>query len=315
MHLIRGLHNLNSFISKNDAHKFIATIGNFDGLHLGHQALIRSMNDIAEAKLAKTLVFFTEPHAAEYFADNNQDLKSPPRISSWREKFELLNFHKVDVACFLKFNHILKSMPPEKFIKEVLERVNICTLIIGDDFRFGQNRTGGFEQLKQWGDVRGIQVLPTQTVKYNSQRVSSTYIRSLLSQSNFKLARELLGRPYTFSSKVVHGNQLGRTIGVPTANLRMPKQNLPISGVFAVKCTLEKKSLFGIANMGVRPTIGGSIPVLEVHIFNFHDTIYQKRLSVEFVQKIREEKKFENIDRLKTQIAIDIKIAKDILSL
>ena len=315
MYLIRGLHNLGSFNAKDNKNKYVATIGNFDGLHLGHQALIKAMKIKAKDHNVKTMVFFTEPHAAEYFADINEGLESPPRISSWREKFELLNAHEVDVACFLKFNDALKTMPPQRFINDVLEQVNICHLIIGDDFRFGQNRAGGFDLLKQWGNSKGVDVSPTKTVKDNNQRISSTLIRGLLADSNFKLANKLLGKPYTFSGKVVHGNQLGRTIGVPTANLWMPKQNLPISGVFAVKCTLEKKPLLGIANMGVRPTIGGSKPVLEVHIFNFHDTIYRKRLSVEFVQKIREEKKFENIEKLKAQIAIDINLAKDILSL
>lgn len=315
MRLIRGLHNLKSFVNNNLGKKYIATIGNFDGLHIGHQALIRAMQKHAKANSAETLVFFTEPHAAEYFADHNPGVISPPRISSWRQKFELLNAHRVNFACFLKFNDSLKTMPPEDFIKKVLEQVNICHLIVGDDFRFGQDRRGGFSLLKKWGDHKGIKVTPTKTVKDNNLRVSSTLIRKLLSESNFSQAEKLLGRPYTFSGKVVHGNQLGRTIGVPTANLWMPKQNLPISGVFAVKCQLDEKILYGIANMGIRPTIGGSKPVLEVHIFNFHDTIYQRRLSVEFVQKIRSEKKFENIEKLKDQISLDITVAKDILSL
>ncbi|MEY2972852.1 MAG: hypothetical protein RI886_629 [Pseudomonadota bacterium] len=315
MHLIRGLHNLPRFVHNNSDKKYIATIGNFDGLHIGHQALIAAMQKYAKVNSAETLVFFTEPHAAEYFADHNPGISSPPRISSWRQKFELLNAHKVNIACFLKFNDSLKTMPPEDFIQKVLEQVNICHLIIGDDFRFGQDRKGGFSLLKNWGDKNGITVTPTETVKDNNLRVSSTLIRKLLSESNFSLAQKLLGRPYIFSGKVVHGNQLGRTIGVPTANLWMPKQNLPISGVFAVKCQLDKKIFHGIANMGIRPTIGGSKPVLEVHIFNFHDTIYQRRLSVEFVQKIRPEKKFENIEKLKEQINHDITVAKDILSL
>ena len=169
--------------------------------------------------------------------------------------------------------------------------------------------------LKDWGVDKNISVSATPTVKINDRRVSSTWIREALAKSEFELAEELLGRPYTFSGKVVYGNQLGRTIGIPTANLWMPKQRLPVQGVFAVKCKLLDRHLYGIANMGTRPTVDGESPVLEVHLFDFDKNIYGQRLEIEFIKKIRDERKFDNINLLKQQIHKDIDIAKDTLKL
>jgi riboflavin kinase/FMN adenylyltransferase len=204
-------------------------------------------------------------------------------------------------------------MTPQNFLDEVLAQLNLKHLIIGDDFRFGAQRAGDFELLKNWGKINGTEVIANQTVSHHGERVSSTRIREALLQSNFDLAAELLGRPYTFSGKVVYGKQLGRTIGIPTANLWIPKQRLPIAGVYAVKCFLAEKSYDGIANMGIRPTVDGSKPVLEIHLFNFSESIYGQRLTVEFKNKLRDEKKFDNIDLLKEQILQDISQAKEIL--
>jgi riboflavin kinase/FMN adenylyltransferase len=205
-------------------------------------------------------------------------------------------------------------MTPEIFISNILEPTDLSSLTVGDDFRFGANRAGDFELLQKWGAKNNINVFNTDTYEYLNKRVSSTRIRKALQENNFALAKNLLGRPYTFSGKVVHGQHLGRTIGIPTANIWLPKQKLPISGVYAVKCSLDNQSIDGIANMGLRPTVGGSHPVLEVHLFNFNSNIYSKRLEVEFINKIREEKKFKNLGVLKSQIQEDIKTAKFFLS-
>ncbi len=191
--------------------------------------------------------------------------------------------------------------------------MNLSSLTIGDDFRFGVNREGDFDLLKNWGFKKGIDVTKTETFKYLDERVSSTRIRKAISDNDFDLASSLLGRPYTFSGKIVHGQHLGRTIEVPTANLWLPKQKLPISGVYAVQCKLNGISLKGIANMGTRPTVGGTMPVLEVHLFDFSQEIYSQRLEVDFRHKIREEKKFKNLDMLKSQISKDITLAKTLL--
>ena len=315
MYLIRGQHNLELFKSRYPNIKLCGTIGNFDGLHIGHQAILKKIKNNSEKFNAKTIVFFTEPHAAEYFAkirDINAD--TPPRISPWREKVKLLEKNEIDFAFFLKFNDSLRTMSPENFISEILESINLVSFTVGDDFRFGQDRKGDIELLRNWGKEKNILIENTETILFDSQRISSSRIRKAITEDNFDLAEDLLGRPYTFSGKVVHGQHLGRTINIPTANIWLPKQKLPIKGVYAVECYLNHQIIQGIANMGVRPTIGGSSPVLEIHLFEFDKDIYSERLIVKFIKKIRDEKKFDNLDMLKLQIQEDILIAKNILN-
>jgi len=314
MYLIRGQHNLELFKSRYPNIRLCGTIGNFDGLHIGHQTILKKIKHNSEKFNAKTIVFFTEPHAAEYFAkirDINAD--TPPRISPWREKVKLLEKNEIDFAFFLKFNDSLRTMSPENFISEILESINLVTFTVGDDFRFGQDRKGDIELLRNWGKEKNILIENTETILFDSQRISSSRIRKALTENNFDLAENLLGRPYTFSGKVVHGQHLGRTIDIPTANIWLPKQKLPINGVYAVECYLNNQIIQGIANMGVRPTIGGNSPVLEIHLFEFDKDIYSERLIVKFIKKIRDEKKFDNLDMLKLQIQEDILIAKNIL--
>ena len=315
MYLIRGQHNLELFKSRYPNIKLCGTIGNFDGLHIGHQAILKKIKDNSEKFNAKTIVFFTEPHAAEYFAkirDINAD--TPPRISPWREKVKLLEKNEIDFAFFLKFNDSLRTMSPENFISEILESINLVSFTVGDDFRFGQDRKGDIELLRNWGKEKNILIENTETILFDSQRISSSRIRKAITENNFDLAEDLLGRPYTFSGKVVHGQHLGRTINIPTANIWLPKQKLPIKGVYAVECYLNNQIIQGIANMGVRPTIGGNSPVLEIHLFEFDKDIYSERLIVKFIKKIRDEKKFDNLDMLKLQIQQDILIAKNFLN-
>ena len=313
MYLIRGIGNIETFNRKFPNQSMSGTIGNFDGLHLGHQAILNQVKDKARESSSASLVFFTEPHASEYFAAKDKNSSAPPRICPWREKVKLLKNFGIDFAFFLQFNKSLKTMTPQSFLDDVLAQLNLKHLIIGDDFRFGAERAGDFQLLKDWGKSNGTEVIANKTVTRDGVRISSTRIREALLQSKFESAAQLLGRPYTFSGKVVYGKQLGRTIGVPTANLWIPKQRLPIAGVYAVKCSLAGESFNGIANMGIRPTVDGSKPVLEIHIFDFSESIYGQRLTVEFKNKLRDEKKFDNIDLLKEQILQDISHAKEIL--
>ena len=313
MYLIRGIGNIETFNRKFPNQSMSGTIGNFDGLHLGHQAILNQVKDKARESSSASLVFFTEPHASEYFAAKDENSSAPPRICPWRENVKLLKNFGIDFAFFLQFNKSLKTMTPQSFLDDVLAQLNLKHLIIGDDFRFGAERAGDFQLLKDWGKSNGTEVIANKTVTRDGLRISSTRIREALLQSKFELAAQLLGRPYTFSGKVVYGKQLGRTIGVPTANLWIPKQRLPIAGVYAVKCSLAGESFNGIANMGIRPTVDGSKPVLEIHIFDFSESIYGQRLTVEFKNKLRDEKKFDNIDLLKEQILQDISHAKEIL--
>jgi len=257
------------------------------------------------------MVIFTEPHAKEFFAEVlGKESSKPPRIFPWSEKVLKLRDLGVDYAFFLKFNSQLKSMTPESFMNHILLQLGIKKLVIGDDFRFGANREGDFELLKEWGKKSDIAVDKTETFLMEGIRVSSTRIREALFQSNFKEAKKLLGRPYTYTGKVVYGQRLGSQLGVPTANIWLPKNKLPLAGVYIVKATLEGREYGGVANMGTRPTVGGDHPVLEVHLLDFSKNIYSKRLTVEFCKKVRVEQKFDSLDALKEQIFKDISTAK-----
>ena len=311
MYLIRGLKNLSLFNERFSEEQLVVTIGNFDGLHKGHKKIIQEMKNISLNSNAKTMVIFTEPHAKEFFSMDKNIMEQPARISPWRDKFKNLENENIDFAFFLKFNKSLQTMSPEIFIEKVLGPLNISNLMIGDDFRFGQDRKGDFVMLKDWSKSQGISLSKLPTFSIDNRRVSSTWIRETLSLSDFSTTKKLLGRPYSFEGKVVHGNRLGRSIGFPTANIWLPKNNLPIKGVFSVKISIDVSEFEGIDNIGIRPTVGGTSPVLEVNIFDFKKEIYGKRIKVEFVKKIRDEKKFDSLDDLKKQIAKDVNTAKE----
>ena len=312
MYLIRGIKNIDTYRRNFPEVETIATIGNFDGLHLGHQNIIKTMEDISRKENLSKLILFTEPHAQEFFAEAaGEDYPKPPRIFPWRQKVIKMKEMGVDFGFFLKFNSQLRLMTPNVFLNTILLKLNIKKLIIGDDFRFGANREGDFDHLKNWGKENDIEVLNTITFKVDGDRVSSTRIREALTAGDFKYACKLLGRPYTYSGKVVFGQQLGGTIGLPTANVCLPKNNLPISGVYIVQVKLIGKIFNGIANMGIRPTVGGKTPILEVHILDFDQKIYGETLEVEFIKKVREEKKFKDLQALKNQIVRDISAAKE----
>ena len=250
MYLIRGIKSIELYRSRFSDVSTVATIGNFDGLHLGHQQILKTMEKEAQTENLKKLIIFTEPHAQEFFAEAaGLETTKPPRIFPWQEKVRKMKELKVEFAFFLKFNNQLRSMTPEDFLNKILLRLNIKKLIIGDDFRFGANREGDFTLLKEWGSGNGIEVSNTETYEIEGERVSSTRIRKALTRNDFELAGQLLGRPFTYSGKVVYGNQLGAQLGVPTANLWLPKNKLPISGVYIVNTLLDGRELNGIANI------------------------------------------------------------------
>ena len=315
MYLIRGIQNIDLYKERHPETELIATIGNFDGLHLGHQHIINNMQKDALKNGWKKLVIFTEPHAKEFFAESlGTDEKKPPRILPWSEKVKRMKELGIEFAFFLNFNNQLRNMTPEVFLSKVLSNLSIKKLVIGDDFRFGANREGDFAFLQDWGAKNKIEVEKTETFSIKNQRVSSTRIRECLLANDFNEAKELLGRPYTFSGKVVFGKQLGSQLGVPTANLWLPKNKLPIAGVYIVKVLFEGKEFGGIANVGTRPTVDGQTPVLEVHILEFSQRIYGKKITVEFCKKVRDERKFDGLEALKEQIFKDISTAKEYFS-
>jgi riboflavin kinase/FMN adenylyltransferase len=328
MRLIRGLHNIPS-----DFSGCVATIGNFDGVHLGHQTILQQLKKQGEEHGLPTVVMMFEPQPREFFAPD----KAPARLANMSEKLQDLASFGIDYVLCLPFNQKLRSMSADQFIQTILlDGLKISHLIIGDDFRFGCDRTGDYQLLQQAGEEFGFSVEDTKTFELDGQRVSSTRVRECLKANDLDSANKLLGRPYRMSGRIGYGRQLGRTIGAPTANVILQRNKLPMTGVYAVKVVEISVSAChespvldevgeiiewqGVANVGVKPTVAGiPEPSLEVHIFDFPSleeggNIYGKRLSVEFCQKIREEQKFNGLDELKAAIAKDMNVAREYFS-
>ena len=291
----------------------VLAIGNFDGVHLGHAALIRRLAEVAENRqLAPTVLTF-EPHPREFFAPES----APARLTTLREKLELLGESGVAQAVICPFNAAFAALSAEAFIEQVLVRgCQVRHLIIGDDFRFGRGRAGDFALLQEAGKRFGFSVEAMGSVTVAGKRVSSSAVRQALAIGDMEEAASLLGRPYIIDGQVAHGQKLGRQLGFATANLRIKHNPLPMSGVFAVKVSgLGDQPLPGVANLGVRPTVGGTRPLLEVHLFDFDRDIYGAHISVRFVHKLRNEQRFPNFDALKAQIAADAAAARAFFTL
>ena len=262
MRLIRGIHNLRA------SHRgCVATIGNFDGVHLGHQRILDQVIDEARARGKLATVMLFEPQPQEFFCPD----QAPARLNSLRDKLIALRDYGVDQVLCARFNESFRSLTAEAFVRDLLvEGLGIDYLVVGDDFRFGRGRDGDFDYLKQAGERFGFQVTDTPTCEVDGERVSSTRVRAALEQGNFRLAERLLGRPYTISGRVRHGDKLGRTLDVPTVNLALKRPVSPLHGVFAVRVSgagLEGHP--GAANMGTRPSVDGQENRLEVHLLNF----------------------------------------------
>lgn len=307
MQLVRGLHNL-----RPEHRGCVATIGNFDGVHLGHQSVFRHlMEKGGELNLPTTVVTF-EPQPRELF----QPATAPARLTRLREKLQAIDEVGVQRVVVLEFNRRLAAMAAEEFVKELLvEGLGARFLSVGDDFRFGKGRRGDFELLRHMGDLYGFEVEDMNTYKLDADRVSSTRIRELLSQGDFATAAEYLGRPYRICGRVAHGDKRGRNIGFPTMNVNLHRRVSPLSGVYAVRVEgLEESPCAGVANIGVRPTVAGDHRyLLEVHLFDFQRNVYGEHVSVEFVRKLRDEARFDNFEALRQQILRDAAAAREIL--
>ena len=307
MQLIRGLHNLSP-----SPDGCALTIGNFDGVHLGHQQIISTLVSKArELDLPACLMSF-EPLPQEYFRED-----APARLSRLREKWCALQGTELDQFLCIKFDHHLAELSADDFIRRILvEKLNIKFLLVGDDFRFGKNRSGDFALLKQAGEKYGFTVEDSPSHCLNGERISSTRIRQALIDNQFALAAEMLGRPYSICGKVAHGDKRGRTIGFPTANIRLLRHATPLSGVYAVELIDEKQQCHkGVANIGKRPTVDGHHLQLEVHLFDFNQDIYGQQVCVEFRLKIRDEQRFESFEALHQQIIHDSEQAKAFFAL
>lgn len=324
MQLLRGMHNpgliaacqrSNSSNASTEVEletACVATIGNFDGVHLGHQAILEQVTNEAQARNLRSVVIIFEPQPLEFFKAD----EAPVRLMRFREKYQTISELGVDFVFCLKFDERLSQLSAEEFIQQVLvEHLNIKHLVIGDDFRFGGDRSGDYTLLKDAGKRLGFSVESTQTVACHesSLRVSSTYIRELLAESKFGAAENVLGRPYSFMGKVIHGQKLGRQLGFPTANVALKRVKVPFTGVYVVSLYLDGEgntAYEGVANVGVKPTVGNYLPSLEVNLFDFDRDIYGRNVRVVFHQKVREEQRFDGIDALKAQIDKDVKQAK-----
>ena len=303
MQLVRGLHNLHP------QHRgCVATIGNFDGVHRGHQAILARLRERAvELGLPSCVVIF-EPQPREFFAPET----APARLARLRDKLELLAGEGVDQVLCLAFNQRLCKLSAAEFVDTVLiDGLNVKHLEVGDDFRFGCDRVGDFDFLQQAGASLGFTVEAAQTVEIDGSRVSSTKIRSALAAADFELAERLLGRPFEISGRVLHGQKLARQLGTPTANVQLKRRRAPLTGVYLVSAQLDGKSWPGVANIGVRPTVAGDgSPHLEVHFLDFTGDLYGRRLTVVFHHKLRDEQRFASLEALKTAINADVAAAR-----
>ena len=286
--------------------KSVVTIGSFDGVHLGHQAILEQVIGKANELGATSVAMTFEPQPQEYFSPD----KAPARLMRLRDKIEALIGLGVDQVVCMQFNSKLRNLTAEQFVRSLLvDGLGVKQLIVGDDFRFGCDRSGNFEMLVEMGRVLDFNVQDTKTIEVDGERVSSTLIRNLLEQADFGQVRKLLGRNFAIKGRVFYGQQLGRELGFPTANMQLNRYRAPLSGVYAVLVEIEglNGKFQGAANVGVRPTVGDLLkPILEVHLLDFDKDIYGKRINIEFLHKIRDEQKFTTVDNLLAYIQQDV---------
>lgn len=301
MQILRGLYS-------HDTQGVAVTIGNFDGVHWGHQALIRELKAAAAARGLQTAVVIFEPHPREFFTPQ----QAPARLTNLREKLELFCSLGIDRVHVCRFNAQFAQQTAADFIQALSMQIHARFVLIGDDFRFGQGRTGDFALMQKMGERGGFAVQSVHSFLHHGVRVSSTVVREVLADGNLRLAREYLNRPYSISGRVVHGDAVGREIGFPTANIQLKHNLPPLKGIYVVEVHSDGVGVLqGVASLGIRPTLKHDAKyVLEVHLFEFSQQIYGKHLRVEFLEKLRDEEKYPNLEMLTRQIALDVENAK-----
>ena len=308
MELIRGLHNLQPRHCG-----CVGTIGAFDGVHLGHQELMSRLVAKGKELALPTVVICFEPLPREYFAP----AEAPARLMSFKEKFIALRKLGIDRVLRIRFDERFRSMTAEDFIQHVfVEGLGVKYIVVGDDLRFGQDRKGDTNVLRAAGEKQGFEVVDTASVLDDGERISSTRIRQCLENADFDEAEQLLGQAYSISGKVVYGRQVGRTIGLPTANMELHRFRAALSGVYAVEVSgFDGKTYQGMANIGTRPTIGDRVKaILEVHLLDYSGNLYGKTIDVVFRHRIRDEMKFDSIEELKQTIHADIEKGREYFS-
>lgn len=301
MQILRGL-------SSPDTRPFALTIGNFDGVHLGHQSLLADLKRAAQARGLQTAVVIFEPHPREFFTPG----QAPARLTSLREKLQYFAVLGIDRVHVCRFNERFAQMSAADFINALCDKACARFVLIGDDFRFGSGRIGDFALMEKIASVRGIVVQAVHAVLHDGVRISSTAVRAALAAGQLRTAQRYLGRHYSMSGRVVYGDQLGRKLGFPTANIQVRHPRLPLSGIYVAQVHAEGMGVLqGAASMGVRPTVKNDAKAtLEVHLFEFDQQIYGKHLRVEFLQKLRDEAKYPDLATLTQHIAMDVEHAK-----
>ena len=289
----------------------VVTLGAFDGLHLGHQALIARALDRARERAARAVMLTFEPMPREYL----QPGSPPARLTNFRERWRLAAASGLDGLCVLRFDARLRGLAGEAFAQRFASAFGAALVVVGHDFRFGRDGAGTAEGLAECGRRLGFEVEIVAPVTGEGERVSSTAVRAGLAASDFARAARLLGRPYTMRGRVMRGEQLGRTLGYPTANLRLKRRRSPLGGIFAVRVHGVAEAPWpGVASLGTRPTVGGVEPWLETHLFDFAASLYGREIEVEFVAKIRDEARFASLDALVAQMHDDASEARRLLA-
>ena len=307
MELVRGLHNISR------RHQgCVLTVGNYDGVHLGHQQMIGALKARAAQFRCPATVLVFEPSSKEFIDPDG----APPRLTRWREKFLALAAQGVDRLVTLRFDECMRAMTPQSFVDELIVRgLGTRHMVVGDDFRYGSNAGGTIETLRAAGQAHGFGVEQIAPFVFDGVRVSSTAVRERLELADYPGAERLLGRPYRMMGRVVPGRRLGRTLGFPTANLRLMRRKSPVWGISAVwTYGIDSRPLPGVASLGTRPTVNGTEPLLEVHVFDFCGDLYGRAIEVEFVAKLRDEVKFDSLDAMTAQMQVDARQAREFLS-
>ena len=322
MELVRGLHNFAKPALRGSGNRIadrypaergcVLTIGNYDGVHLGHQRIIEVLKQrAAEFQCASTLLVF-EPSSKEFI----DPAGAPPRLTRWREKFVALAALGVDRLVTLRFDDDMRAMSPQLFVEQlIVQGLSVRHMVVGDDFRYGTKAGGTIDSLREAGRLHGFSVEQIAPFVLDGARVSSTAVRECLKSGDFSGAERLLGRRYRMMGRVVHGQALGRTLGFPTANLRLRRRKSPLWGILAVRVYgIGPTPMDGVASLGTRPTVNGVEPLLEVHLFDFSGDLYGLAIEVEFIAKLRDEVRFDSLDLMILQMRVDAASARDILS-
>jgi riboflavin kinase/FMN adenylyltransferase len=322
MKAVRGLHNLGKAAGRpvddrlNDRRPAesgcVLTVGNYDGVHLGHQHMIRALKERAAELGCASAVLVFEPSSKEFIDPKG----APPRLTRWREKYLALAALGVDCLVTLRFDNDIRAMSPQCFVEKLLVAdLNVRHVVVGDDFRYGAKAEGTIHSLRAAGESHGFGVEQVDPFIVDGVRVSSTAVRERLERGDCPGAARLLGRRYRMIGRVAHGERLGRTLGFPTANLRLMRRKSPLWGILAVRVHgIDVQPLNGVASLGTRPTVNGVEPLLEVHVFDFQGDLYGRAIEVEFIAKLRDEFKFDSVDSMQVQMKVDAAQARDLLS-